>query len=199
MKIGIFAGTFDPIHEGHIVFAKTAVQEAGLDKVVIVAEKEPYRKKPFASWDHRQAMIERATESVNQVDHDYGFAAELSHQHTMQNMLTVAEHHYGDGNEYWFLCGSDIFEHIHVWQDIAKDSEYAGFVVALRDDHTETWLSERREQAESHGIKGKILVIDNHQPHTSSSKIRQATKMGTSISEVSPGVQRYIQSHNLYK
>ena len=52
MKIGIYAGTFDPIHLGHINFAISAVRTTDLDKVVIVAEKNPYRKKPFASWDN---------------------------------------------------------------------------------------------------------------------------------------------------
>jgi nicotinate-nucleotide adenylyltransferase len=46
MNIGIYAGTFDPVHDGHIAFAKAAISKANLDKVVIVAEKEPYRKKP---------------------------------------------------------------------------------------------------------------------------------------------------------
>lgn len=197
MKIGIFAGTFDPVHNGHLAFAQMAITEAGLDRIVIVAEKEPYRKKPHVAWDHRQAMIERATEGVSQVDHNYQFAAELARQHTMKNLLQVAERHYGKDNEFWFLAGSDIYEHIHQWHDLAEDKSYAGFVVALRDNHTENWLAEKQALAQQHGISGKTIIIANHHPHISSSKIRAAA-INHDPTDLPPKVYEYITTHQLY-
>jgi nicotinate-nucleotide adenylyltransferase len=44
MKIGIYAGTFDPIHNGHIEFAQAAIRDTELERVIVIAEKEPYRK-----------------------------------------------------------------------------------------------------------------------------------------------------------
>lgn len=198
MKIGIFAGTFDPIHAGHIEFAKTAITAAGLERVVIVAEKNPYRKKPHASWDHRQAMIERATEGLENIDHDYQFAANLAHQHTMQNMLAVAAKHFGAENEVWFLVGSDVYEHIHQWKDLVKNSEYGGFVVALRDDHTEAWLKEKKQLAVQNGITAPVIVIDSRHPHVSSTAIRDSARQGKSSAELLPAVQEYIVTHLLY-
>ncbi len=198
MKIGIFAGTFNPVHSGHIEFAKTAVKETSLDKVIIVAEKEPYRKKLTTSWNHRQAMIERATESIDQVDHDYQFASLLARQHTMKDMLTVAKHHYGDDNEYWFLVGSDIFEHIHLWHDFAKKHEYGGFVVALRSDHTLQWVEQQKQKLESSVGEIKMLIITNPKPHISSSKIRHLIANSEEPGDVSPEVLVYIQTHHLY-
>lgn len=195
MKIGIFAGTFDPIHNGHIEFARSAVNAANLQKVIIVAEKEPYRKKPHASWDHRQAMIERATQEIENVDHDYGFAAELSHQHTMKNMLEVARKHYGNQNEYWFLVGSDIYEHIHQWHDLLKEHEYGGFVVALRDDHTKSWLQSRQQNLP---IAPKTIVIQSGHPHVSSSGIRALAQQNQIPQDVPSPVVNYIQTHNIY-
>lgn len=196
MKIGIFAGTFDPVHNGHVEFAHAAVEAGHLDRVIIVAEKEPYRKKPYASWDHRQAMIERATEKISQVDHDYGFAAKLSHQHTMNNMLKKAAEHYGDEHEFWFLVGSDLFEHMHQWRDLVSRGEYGGFIVALRDDHTMQWLEERRAQVAD--VANKVIVIANNHPHVSSGKIREAAKNGQTSSEASQNVADYIRIHQLY-
>ncbi len=197
MKIGIYAGTFDPVHNGHIEFAKSAIEKGHLDRVVVVAEKEPYRKKPHVSWDHRQAMIERATEGISQVDHDYQFAARLSHQHTMKDMLKKAVDHYGVEHEFWFLVGSDVLEHMHQWHDLIKSYEYGGFVVALRDDHTHEWLEERKKQLSD--FAESIVVIDNNHPHVSSSKIRTDSKNGLELLTVSKNVAEYIQAHQLYR
>lgn len=197
MKIGIFAGTFDPIHNGHIEFAKAAVTKGTLDKVVVVAEKEPYRKKPYASWDHRQALIERATQDIPQVDHDYEFAAHLSHKHTMKDMLQKSSEHYGVEHEYWFLVGSDVFEHMHQWHDLIKSHEYGGFVVALRDDHTAAWLEQRRRELKE--FAQTVLVIENNHPHVSSSKIRNESKQEQPLSNVPQNVANYIQQHQLYR
>ncbi len=199
MKIGIYAGTFDPVHDGHIEFAKTAIDEAVLDKVIIVAEKEPYRKKPHASWDHRQAMLERATEAIEAVDHDYAFAAELSRQHTMKNMLEVAIKHYGSEHQFHFLVGSDVFEHIHQWEDMLQSHEYGGFVVALRDEHTQQWLQKRIDHAEASGQKLNIILLDNKKPRISSGHIREQVMSGEKPKYLEGSVSTYITEHKLYR
>lgn len=199
MKIGIYAGTFDPIHNGHINFAIKAVEDTDLDKVVIVAEKNPYRKKPFTSWDHRQAMIERATEKLAEADHDYEFSNQLAHQHTLQDMLSTARAHYGNQHEFWFLVGSDIFEHIHKWQDITKQHEYGGFVVALRDEHTKEWLDEAIKELIKHNIKLNIKLIENAHPHISSGKIREQISLNEHPVDLPEDVYKYIIKHGLYK
>ncbi|MCB9822916.1 nicotinate-nicotinamide nucleotide adenylyltransferase [Candidatus Nomurabacteria bacterium] len=198
MKIGIYAGTFDPIHDGHIGFAAEAIQSGSLDRVIIVAEKEPYRKKPEASWDHRQAMVERATESVQQVDHDYDFANQLAHKHTMRDMMTVAKKHYGANNEYWFLVGSDIFEHIHQWADILSDNEYGGFIVALRDDHNIDWLNRKLTLLNNKIPKKSLIILDSSHPRISSSLIRQKIKGHQSVDNIPSDVLGYAQEHQLY-
>lgn len=197
-SIGIFAGTFDPIHEGHIRYAQEAVQRTKLDSVVIVAEKNPYRKKPFASWDHRQAMIERATEDIPEADHDYEFSNQLAHQYTMQDMLTTARRHYGEDHEFWFLVGSDIFDHMKRWQDITKQYDYGGFVVALRDDHTKEWLDEKIRELGDIGFAPDIHLIENHHPHISSKKIRDQIAARQIPADLPDAVRRYISSHQLY-
>ena len=198
MNIGIYGGTFDPVHLGHINFAVTAVKMTDLDKVVIVAEKNPYRKKPFASWDHRQAMIERATEEIKEADHDYEFSNQLAHQHTMQDMLEVAKKHYGHDNQFWFLVGSDIFEHIGRWKDLAQQDEYGGFIVALRDDHTSAWLDERIKLAQEQGLNLNIQLIKNDHPHISSKLIRDQILANETVTKLSPEVYEYAVNHNLY-
>lgn len=199
MRIGIFAGTFDPIHNGHVRFAQAAVAQGHLDKVVIVAEKNPYRKAPFASWDHRQAMIERATDTIEEADHDYRFSNKLAHQFTMKNMLMTARDHYGDEHEVWFLVGSDIFEHMKRWHDTLEQHEYGGFIVMLRDDHTEEWLNEKLAELEDTGNPVRIILIKNNHPHISSRKIRDAIAAQQAPGELPDAAQRYIAEHQLYR
>ena len=199
MKIGIYAGTFDPVHDGHVEFAKTAITEALLDRVILVAEKDPYRKKPHVSWDHRQAMLERATESIEAVDHDYSFASELAHQHTMKNMLAVATRHYGSGHELYFLVGSDIFEHIHQWEDMLESHEYGGFVVALRDEHTQKWLQERVDYVAKLDQRLNVILLNNKKPRISSGAIRVEIARGYGeVENLDTAVMQYITMHKLY-
>lgn len=199
MKIGIYAGTFDPIHKGHIEFAKAAIEQATLDKVIIVAEKEPYRKKPHASWDNRQAMIERATQEIESVDHDYAFASKLAHQHTMQDMITAAKKHFGEENEIWFLVGSDIFEHMGEWKSVVNSALYGGFVVALKNDHTKEWLHEKLHSLKEQGFVCHAILVEHASSKASSSRVRESIQNGSSAAEAIPNVIEYANKHELYK
>src|SRR5665213_170399 len=58
--IGIFAGTFDPIHAGHIFFALEAIKSANLDKVIFLPERRPPHKQSVEHFGHRTAMITQA-------------------------------------------------------------------------------------------------------------------------------------------
>lgn len=195
MKIGIYAGTFDPIHNGHIEFARCAISQAKLERVIILAEKDPYRKEPHAPWDHRQAMIERAAENVEKVDHDYQFANTLARQHTMQDMLTNARKHYGEESEIWFLVGSDVFEHMGEWKNVVNSSSYGGFVVALKEDCTVDWLEAKQMQLQAQGININIEIVLHEKSDVSSSEIRT----GENIKNVDKSVLDYIKEHHLYR
>lgn len=199
MKIGIYAGTFDPVHNGHLEFTEQAVKAVRFDRVIMVAEKSPYRKKPAASWDHRQAMIERATELLPAVDHDYAFANQLAHQHTMHDMLTVAAKHYGASAEVWFLVGSDVYEHMHQWRGLVDQQAYGGFVVALRDDHTQEWLERQAQNLAHQAMRMPTVVIESGHRHVSSSAIRAEAGAGASIDTTPESVAQYIKQHSLYK
>lgn len=199
MRIGIYAGTFDPIHDGHVEFAQAALKLGNLEKIIVVAEKEPYRKQPFASWDHRQAMIERATEELEDVDHNYNFANQLAKKHTLKDMLAVAKKHYGDNIETWFLVGSDIFEHFHKWEDVVDSKQYGGFLVALKNDQNEDWLKEKISNLSTQNKHIHAIVIPHSRPYASSSNIRIAIKSKQVPNNLAKNVYKYVKAHQLYQ
>ncbi len=62
-KVGILAGTFDPIHIGHIAFALRAIEKAQLDKVILLPEREPRRKRNVTDFNHRLSMLKLSVKS----------------------------------------------------------------------------------------------------------------------------------------
>ena len=66
-KVGIFSGTFDPVHAGHIAFALEAMESAGLDKVYFLPESMPRRKSGVTHYAHRLAMLELALKPYNKL------------------------------------------------------------------------------------------------------------------------------------
>jgi nicotinate-nucleotide adenylyltransferase len=197
MKIGIFPGTFDPIHNGHLAFAQAAITAGKLDRVIVVAEKEPYRKKPYASWDHRQAMIERATERLEKVDHNYHFASELAKQHTVGNMLGIAAKHYGD-SEIWFLVGSDVLKYLHRWKDIARHDDYGGFIIGLRREHSKEWAHSQLDLMKKQGYDPQTIIVESPMQDLGSTLIRQQLGEGKKPDDVPEQVLIYINEHQLY-
>src|SRR5437868_3133041 len=67
-RIGIFPGTFDPVHKGHIAFCLSAAARANLDSVILLPEAEPRRKQPRATFAHRWNMIQEAVADYAQID-----------------------------------------------------------------------------------------------------------------------------------
>ncbi|MCI5167943.1 MAG: nicotinate-nicotinamide nucleotide adenylyltransferase, partial [Candidatus Electrothrix sp. GM3_4] len=60
-RIGLFGGTFDPVHNGHMAIARQAAEEARLDQVLFIpAADPPHKKTPGASYWHRVALLETA-------------------------------------------------------------------------------------------------------------------------------------------
>jgi nicotinate-nucleotide adenylyltransferase len=197
MKVGIFSGTFDPIHSGHVEFARAAIKVGQLDEIIMVAEKVPYRKKPLASWNHRQAMVERATEDLEKVGHNYPFASELAKRHTVADMLEVTARHY-PGSEIWFLAGSDVLEHMHLWHDIADHNDYGGFIVGLRRGHTKEWAQSKLSFMKKRGYEPRVLLFQSPKQDLGSTSIRIELSEGIDPNDLDDKVLSYIKTHKLY-
>jgi nicotinate-nucleotide adenylyltransferase len=189
-RIGIFPGTFDPVHQGHIAFSLRALEEARLDQVALVPEAAPRRKQQVTALDHRYNMLEKAL--VNQTQLIVGRV------HSRQ--FTVAEtlpelHALFPQDELSLLLGSDIVSGLRHWQGLADLAEQMEFIVGLRVEHTQSDIEQdlRRLMRET-GIRLRFVLVQAPHAHIASSRIRTQSGGQGLLAPVAD----YIQRHQLY-
>lgn len=189
MKIGIYSGTFDPVHLGHISFAKLAKNVAGLEKVVFIPEHEPRGKHSASSLTHRAKMLELALK-----DEPLFEVMSLEDKTmTLVSSLPKIQNKY-PGARLVLLLGSDVFYTLHLWEGLAKVAEEIGFLVGVRGSMPLTLLEDARRKAEF--AASKLLDVQftsPNQDHISSTKVRRGE-----LKHTLPSVRDYIAAQSLY-
>src|SRR4051812_2046291 len=126
-RIGIYAGTFDPVHAGHLTFALQALEAAKLDKVYFMPERRPRGKQHVEHFGHRVAMLRRAVRPYPQFDVlemvDVSFSAERT--------LPALKNQFQDA-QLVFLFGSDIIPGLQGWPSSGRFLKDNELVVGLR-------------------------------------------------------------------
>jgi len=188
VKIGILGGTFDPVHNGHIVLAYDAMKGAHLDKVIFLPCNIPPHKghRPVASGEDRYRMLNIAVDKnpsfeVSRIELDRSgpsYSVE-----TLKDMKKII----GKGDNLYFIIGSDSSGDLKSWKDFDKLSGLATFIVASRPGYDIGKLP-----AGSQVVPSKALDV-------SSSGIRAGLKEGTPQKGLIPeGVESYITDKGLY-
>lgn len=200
MKIGIFGGSFDPVHNGHIGLAEDAVSMAGLDEVIMIpARIQPFKQdRKTESGEDRFRMLALVAE---QNDYITVSRNELDNQGVSYTYLTMRrmQELYPDAKLY-FLCGSDSILKIESWMNAEELlSRYAYVVACDRPGYRQEELEQAIER-----IRGKynteIITIHNRPVDASSTEIRKRIAEGRDISDLVPAsVERYIKEHGLYR
>ncbi len=187
MRLGLFGGTFDPIHNGHIAVAREAAAKFGLDRVwLIPAEKPPHKSgATHASYEDRYRMVELAC------GNDPKFEASSLEKGTLNSYSidTIEKVRTGlaAGDKLFFLIGADAFAEIKTWrrwEDVVKSVE---FIVVSRPGHRYAVP----EGAIVHRLETMNLPV-------SSSEIRQSLARGDYRVDVPDAVLDYIRARGLY-
>ena len=131
-RIGIYSGTFDPIHKGHIDFALQAFEKANLDEVVFFPETLPRHKPHVTHISHRLSMIVDAIKPYPKL------RAELlpDKRFTVATSLPRLKALYPN-DEILMLVGSDVLSHMSVWPLAKELLSAVGLVVAVRGEKDE--------------------------------------------------------------
>lgn len=183
-RIGIYAGTFDPIHRGHILFALVALRVGKLDKVVLIPELYPRHKQAVTDVNDRLAMISLATK-----EYPLLVAAELDdNQFSVAQTLPKLQERYG--KDLVLVVGSDVAKTIDAWPGKERLVDEIELIVALRDGDGEAQISEILS-----GIGARFVCVPSPRKDISSSQLR---KVQPDESHVHTDVLSYIAAKQLY-
>ncbi|MFD1314924.1 nicotinate (nicotinamide) nucleotide adenylyltransferase [Namhaeicola litoreus] len=192
MKIGLFFGTFNPIHMGHMIIGNYMAEYSDLDEVwFVVTPHNPLKKKNSLLADlHRYRMVEEATEDFSKLkpsNIEFG----LPQPNYTVNTLAYLQEKYPE-EEFCLIMGEDNLQSLHKWKNFEVLLENYSLYVYPR------MFSEK--QANFVNYKGKYKLIDAPIVEISSTFIRKAIKQKKDIRPMLPErVWKYIDQMNFYK
>lgn len=187
MRIGIFGGTFDPVHHAHLLVASDVRAALSLDEVRLVPAGDPWQKRDVvvAAADARFCMAEIAIEGIAglavsriEIDHD-GPSVTAD---TLEAMT-------GPDDELFLILGADAAANMTSWRRLDDTRELATVVVVER----------KGEHAEAPGAGWRWMHLRIPRLDISSSEVRSRLSAGRpAIGLVPPRVLDYISHHDLY-
>lgn len=191
-RVGIYAGTFDPVHSGHVAFALQAIEAAQLDGVYFLPERQPRGKHQVEHFGHRVGMLERALKP-----HPRLHVMELVDAHfSVTRTMPQLKKRFTNG-QLVFLFGSDIVPGLADWPHAAKLLEDNELVIGIRSRDNREKL---RTIIEGWQVQPKsVTMFDSYAADVSSGIVRDALRKGQAAA---PGllksVERYSDRHWLY-
>ena len=191
LRLGIFGGTFDPIHLGHLLLAEFARRLLRLDELVFVpARIPPHKGKVHTTPDQRCRMARLATEDN---PHFRVSAVELERSgpsYTIDTLRTLR----ADGPsaaEHFLLMGADSARDLPSWKDHEDLLEESTVAVLNRPGVEVTDFDER--------VGERVRLLDTPRIEISSTEIRRLVRRGESVRYmVTPPVEEFIRSEGLY-
>ena len=189
-RIGIFGGSFDPVHNAHLALARAAFGQLGLDEMRWVPAGQPWQKtRPMTPAADREAMVRLA------IAGEPGFVLsriELERPGPSYTADTVLRLEAAEPGVDWFLViGQDQYAGFHTWE--RWDEIVARVTLAIAD------RPGARPIADAAVLRAPRVVVALPPQDVSSTVIRERRATGRSIDDLVPAaVARYIESHGLY-
>lgn len=197
MRIGIYSGTFDPIHEGHILFAHVACEQFGIEKILLLPEPKPRYKENVTDIEKRIEMCQLASLGVESEIHTLAYMA--NQQHTINGLLSDVAEDYPE-DEYYILMGSDVFRRAPSWGErddedgtLADIANSVGFIIGVQSINE---VAELKEISQELGLNVRYVEIPL--PNLASSKIREKFAARQEPIGLNDEVTRYIKQNKLY-
>jgi nicotinate-nucleotide adenylyltransferase len=193
MKIGLFGGTFDPVHMGHLIVAETVRSDCGLDRILFIPTGIQPRKteKPAADPETRLRMIELAA-----AGHDAMGVSDVEIKregvsYTLDTLKAMNGIPSGRGQELFLVMGMDSLIDFQNWKEPHEILKRAGLLVAARPGFdraaVEPW------------IQNRAVFVETPRVDISSTEIRRRIREGLSVRFWVPEpVLAYIRGRGLY-
>jgi len=189
-RVGIYPGTFDPVHAGHITFATNTLTECGLDEIVFIPEHNPRGKAAVTAITHRHAMLVGALQDSTRLK----TALVTTPRFTVKDTLPELQQLFPKA-KLTFLIGSDIANTLTHWDAIDSLMQEVSFAIGLRSSDTSAQVaSSMQKLTYTHERQVNYTIIPGTtRLHASSSAIR-----GGDYSQAPEKVSSYIRQYSLY-
>lgn len=198
-RIGIMGGTFDPIHNAHVVLAKQAYHQFHLDEVWMLPNGNPPHKKNSRQADvqHRVNMIRLAIQNIPYLKLCEIECSSSTYHYTYETLQMLNER-YPD-NEFYFIMGADSLFDFDDWKKPDVISQECILLAATRD-HCDKERMEARIQELEERYGADIRLLNTPNMDIASGDIREDIAQDEDISGMlAPAVEAYIQEHGLYQ
>ena len=201
MKIGIYGGTFNPPHLGHMAAAKAAVAALKLDKLLLIpAAIPPHKALPSdtPAPEHRLAMVEKWADGMGAGVEVSALELEREGKSYTSDTLRAIRQTYPDA-ELWLLMGTDMFLTLHLWHEPEVILSLAGICAFGRTEQDgEAMFAPQREHLQKN-FDAKITTITlPGLVDISSTRLREQLENGGGGQYLLPSVYGYILMHRLY-
>ena len=194
MRIGLFGGTFDPLHIGHLIIAETVHSDFSLDQIIFIpAAVSPHKVgKNLSPADIRLEMVRR---TIDHCTHFNVSDVEIQNEkisYTVDTVRWFREAEQWHHDELYLLIGSDSFLELNTWKDPELILEQVHMLVVGRPGFEIQTVEER--------FRDNVTIIDGPLIDISSSEIRQRVQLGKSIRYWVPDcVEKIISQKGLYR
>ena len=201
MKIGIYGGTFDPIHRGHLTAAKAVRDALGLNKLLLIVDSIPPHKElpaDSAGNEDRLAMTELATAELGKWAEVSDIELRRQGKSYTSDTLRQLKAMYPD-DELWLIVGSDMFLSFHTWHEPEVIASLAGIaaVSRLEENEDDAFAAQKKHLEAAYGAH--IVTVKNpHVIEVSSTEVREALSRGEGRAYLSDAVYGYIARKHLY-
>ncbi|MBI5396659.1 MAG: nicotinate-nucleotide adenylyltransferase [Verrucomicrobia bacterium] len=191
MKLGIFGGTFNPVHLGHLLIAEDAAEAFKLDRVVFVPSATPPHKRPrvLAPAAHRVRMVKLAIQGNSRFtcsDIEVRRGGPSYSVETLRHLRAAMPR-----AQFYFIIGTDSLRELHRWKEAPDLVKLCEFICLTRP-------GERVARCRLRGARVRRLT--GHPTDVSSTDIRNRLARGATIRYLVPdAVRRYIERHRLYR
>ena len=196
-RIGIFGGSFDPPHIGHIQAAKQAVQALNLDRLLVIPVASPPHKGGCATdGEHRLTMLRIALADEPDIEVSDLEIARGGTSYTYETVELVRNRY--PNAELFLMMGSDMFQSFHTWKHPARILAEATPAVFCRGNRGEK--EKNLAQQQTLAAQGnRSVLLDNPVLEISSTQMRRLLAFRCAESFLPEGVGAYIRQHGLYR
>ncbi|MGR2660279.1 nicotinate-nucleotide adenylyltransferase [Chromobacterium haemolyticum] len=210
MRLGLFGGTFDPIHNAHLRMADAFAAELALDQVRLIPAGRPYHRSqgPCAAPAQRLAMTELAVADHPRLTVDEREVRRPGAAYTIDTLEELRAE-LGPDAELWFLIGGDSLATLHTWKRWDELLRFANLAVALRPGFDPAglstpvqalWRARQVSDFSNRTASGTIRPLALPPVDIAATDIRQRLARGDAVDDVlPPAVLAYIRQHRLYQ